>query len=466
MVRTPRVRIVASSWVEEADARLDAGHYGESWYEGIEALEHSGLQLQELGKLCGRMWHPVQDQARSNFKRVYTEPQYGIPFVSSRDMFWLPLRPHRFLSKLMPKLPDLMVPRGWVVVSRSGTLGNPLYINATLSRIAISDHVIRLEPLSVTGPYLYGFLSSTIGQKLITRGGYGSTVEELEPKHLALIPVPRSGTVEREVTRLIEAAYDLRDESQYLFSAAERDLYLSCGLAPFTSEDVEYLGESPPKAFVVTASELGIRFDASHHVPIARSAIHKLRAGRFEPVRLQDTSAAVTRPGRFKRVYVGPEHGVPFFQPSYVPAFRPHQVKFISKRANARDIDACMLQADDILVTRSGTAARCCLVTAPIQGWAGSDDLLRVTPGDDWEAAFLTAFMLTDYARHQILAEVYGGVIDHVDEIHVEGVLCPLPPTDVQVHVGGLIRAAYDARDRANALEDEALHMIDEAICR
>jgi type I restriction enzyme S subunit len=263
----------------------------------------------------------------------------------------------------------------------------------------------------------------------------------------------------------VVSAYDLRDKAQRLFDDADALLHDACHIGRFEESDIEYLADGLPRVFATASPELRGRFDASHHVPVARSAVHKLGRGSFDLVRLHDTTARVVRPDRFKRVYVdASQHGVPFFQPSYVPLFRPQQHKFISRVANADVLEECMLKANTILVTRSGTAAKCCLVTNAFEGWAGSDDLLRVTPGDDWDPGFLTAFLMTPYARHQVLAEVYGGVIDHVDEGHVSGVYCPQADFDVQRAVGDLIRQAYAARDRANETEEEAFRLLDDAV--
>jgi type I restriction enzyme S subunit len=341
-----------------------------------------------------------------------------------------------------------------------------LYINKTMAAAAISDHAIRLEPTSVGSGYLYAYLMSKCGQALVDRGSYGSTVDELEPRHLADIPVPRLGKLEGRIDALVLESATLRDEAQELFDAAENELHDQCGISLFTEYDIEYLSDELPRSFVVRSFELGGRFDASHHVPVARSAVHKLEAGTHPLVRLGDTSATVFRPERFKRVYVGVEYGIPFFQPSFVPLYRPQQYKYISQRANADVLPDCMLVPDSILVTRSGTAGRCCFVTEAFAGWAGSDDLLRIIAGNDWDPAFLAAFFMTPYARHQILAEVYGGVIDHVDEAHLEGVLCPSVPLQEQQRTAELVRDAYAARDRANNLEDEALGLVDDAILR
>jgi type I restriction enzyme, S subunit len=80
-----------------------------------------------------------------------------------------------------------------------------------------------------------------------------------------------------------------------------------------------------------------------------------------------------------------------------------------------------------------------------------------VFPKIDYDSGFLTAFFLTPYAKHQILAQVYGGVVDHVDEDHIADVFCPNVPMAEQQPIGNLIRFAFESRDKANTLEDEAI---------
>lgn len=456
----PRTVTVRSTWFGE-DSRLDAGHYDEGTYALEEALNTSGLRIDRLVDLCGTMWHPVQKQARSNFKRIYTRPEHGVPFLSSRSMFSLPLKTERYLSRLMPKLPDLMVQEGWIVVSRSGTLGNVLYVNDALAQAALSDHAIRVEPTGALSGYVYAYLRSPLGQAQVSKGGYGSTVEELEPKHLGEVLVARLGDViEQAVHDLVVTAARLRSESNERFAQAEDALLRACDLSLFAEDDVEYLSAPPPKTFAVSSGELENRLDASHHLPIVRSVVGKLGRSRVKLMSLGQTSARVSRPNRFKRVYVDSEHGLPFFQPSYVPLYQPQQYKYLSRKANEDVLEECVLKPDTILVTRSGSAAKACLVTEAFSGWIGSDDLIRIVPGEEWDAGFLAAFVMTDYARHQMLAEVYGGVIDHINEPHVKGILVPMPDPSDQKVVGDLLRSAYAARDEAAELDDQAVTLL------
>jgi type I restriction enzyme S subunit len=458
---------LTSNWLYEEDSRFDATTYAEAAFSVLASLKASRLPKELLGTLCGTIWHPVQNQARSNFKRIYTKAEHGVGFVSSRSMFAFPQRPEKFLSKRMPKLADLMVPEGWLLVSRSGTVGNVLLVNRTLAALAITDHAIRVEPAHVFAGYLYAFMASRFGQPLIARGIYGSTVDELEPKHIARIPVPLLPREMREDihTRIVQA-YDLRAEANAILDLADKELHDAMGVSPFTEDDIEYLGaQQDPRAFGIASTDLGSRFDATNHIPIVRSVHHKLEKGAFRLIRLGDTDTRIFQPGRFKRIYVEDAvQGVPFFQPSYVSLFRANQNDFISRKANASELGDCMLKENSILITRSGTAGKACLVTGDLTGWAGSDDLIRLFPETQFDPGYLTAFFLTPFARHQVLAQLYGGVVDHVDVEHVANVLCPDVPIEKQKIVGAKVGQAYKKKDEANSKERETVAELEQLI--
>src|SRR6266516_5384544 len=103
---------IGSRWLYGGDSRFDASSYAAGAIQALEAIEACPHEKRPLSTLVGTLWHPVQDQARSNFKRIYTSREHGVPFVGSREMFSLPVRPARFLSERMPKLGDLLIPEG------------------------------------------------------------------------------------------------------------------------------------------------------------------------------------------------------------------------------------------------------------------------------------------------------------------------------------------------------------------
>lgn len=456
---------VSSRWVYEDDSRLDATTYSEGAFQALDAIEACRFEKRTISSLCGTIWHPVQNQARSNFKRIYTAEAHGIPFVSTRDMFFYPLQPARFLSRRMPKLGDLMVPQGWLVVSRSGTVGNILYVGEALAKCAISDHTIRIQPKEVPAGYLYAFLSSAYGQPLIARGIYGATVDEVEPKHLAVIPVP----IAPERTKLaihekVMCAYAIRDAGNELFSLATEQLYTLLNVGKFNEEDVQYLGSNAPRAFPVSSDDLGDRLDASHHLPVAQSAVAKLRTSSFPLVQLKERVDDVHVAPRFARVYVQEGYGTPLLQGSHAPSMRPSDLKFISKRMTVK-MERWIIRQGMVLITRSGTIGRTIVVSSKQDGWAGSEHLLRIRPkAGVTHPGFLSLFLTTAYGQHQLNAKIYGGVVDELTAEDTEIIWIPDVPFDLQKPIGEKIVKAYEMRDEANSLEDEAIAEIEAVV--
>lgn len=455
-----------SKFIYAEDSRLDATAYSAEAWRAIQYIDAVPGFHSPLGELCGTIWHPVQNQARSNFKRIYVEKKHGVPFVGSREMFFLPLRPNKFLSRRIPKLNDLMVPEGWLLISRSGTVGNVLFVYKRLSKCAITDHAIRIEPTKVQAGFLYAFLASRFGQPLIMQGKYGSTVDELEPKHIASIPVPLFDERKRqEIHVKIIKAYALRDRANELLDVAEKELHGVMGIEPFDESDIEYFGDpGEVKAFEIDSSELGDRFDATCHTPIVRSAIDKLSTGKHKLVPLSDRVQGIYLAPRFARVYVESLHGTPLLQGSHVLMLRIHDLKHISNTRTDR-MARWIIREGTVLITCSGTIGRVAITTRKMDGWAASQHILRVIPRTGvTDPGFLTAFLMTPFGQHQLKARIYGGVVDELTDRDTALCMIPDVPFKLQQRIGHKVSKAFELRDRANELEKEAISRVEELI--
>lgn len=447
-----------SGHLYSGDCRLDAGAYAESAARVLDMLATSG-PTERLDAVCGTVWHPVQTQARSNFKRIYTDAIHGVPFVSSRSMFFFPFRAEKFLSTRIPKIRDLMVPAGWLLLSRSGTVGNVLYVSPRLARYAFTDHAIRIEPKTVPPGYLYAFLSSQFGKVLIAKGIYGGTVAELEPGHIGPFPVPRIGEqAETEIHKAIVSAYAMRDAASALIEEAEAELRTVVGVEPFDTADIEYLGNATePRAFAVGSGALNDRLDATSHTPVVRSVVHKLQGGRFPLARIGDRVDRVYVAPRFARIYVDQAFGVPLLQGRQLPMMRVTDLKFISKTQTAH-LDRWIIHAGWVLVTCSGTLGRVAVSTPMQDGWAASQHILRIVPRPKVsDAGFLAAFLAQSFGQYQLQAKSYGGVVSELTEDDTAAILMPDVPYELQCRIGAKVVDAYAMRDLATGLETAAI---------
>jgi type I restriction enzyme, S subunit len=340
----------------------------------------------------------------------------------------------------------------------------------------LTHDLIRVVPnQSVAAGYLHAYLSSWIGQALISKDQYGSAIKHLEPHHLGSVLVPLLPVDEREAVHAeIMRAYVLRDEANQLLDEADQMLHQMLELPRFDETQVPYLATPPrslttrpamphPRAFIVKASVLHERLDSSYHVPVTRTVVDLLHRGKWPIVALRELTRDIHLPPRFKRIYVKKEYGVPFLRPSNLPQIRPYDLGYISRLTGV--LDSLILHKGDVLITTDGTVGRIGMVTSRLAGWAGSNNIARVTYGhQDFRNGFLAAFLSTPYGFHQLVREIYGGVIDHIEGAQIESVLIPNPPKDIQAAVGELVTVAYEKKDEATVVEEAAVSKLERAL--
>lgn len=123
------------------------------------------------------------------FKRIYVKE--GIFFLGGSDIMQRIPSSEKQLSISKTKgLDSLMVKEGWILVTCGGTIGNSVYVDSEITKCAASQHILRLIPKDIPAGYLFAFINSNFGKKIIQRYTYGSVIPQIEPSHIGLIPVP------------------------------------------------------------------------------------------------------------------------------------------------------------------------------------------------------------------------------------------------------------------------------------
>lgn len=124
------------------------------------------------------------------FKREYVKK--GVTFLGGADiMMAIPDSNKKLSFRQVENMPELLVQRGWILVTCGGTIGNTVCIDNQLARCAISQHVMRVVPKEGTlKGFLYAFLSSNTGHDLINLYTSGSVIPQIEAHHLERVPIP------------------------------------------------------------------------------------------------------------------------------------------------------------------------------------------------------------------------------------------------------------------------------------
>lgn len=457
---------VPARWLQADDFRLDAAFYAEKAFLALRVLRESGLHIKPLGD--SGITQAVFNLSR--FKRIYTsDPSEGWPYLGANEVFAFRPKSHRWLArdKAPPNSDKHFVKAGWLLVSCSGVVGRCILAGERLEPFFITHDLIRI--ISVLPPgYLYAYLSSWIGQALLTHQEYGGTISHLEPQHVARIPVPVLPAEEMNaIHKRVILAYAMREKARRLLDEAERLLILRLGLAPFDEPQVPYLfGCRKPEIFSVRVGEMCGRLDASFHTPATKAVIKSLRDGKYPLIPLSEVAHKIVIPPRFKRIYVAPEHGVPFLRPSDMLMIKPYDLKFLS-RSVTQVLDSLMLNEGEVLVATDGTVGEIGYVTKYLRGWAGSNNLARISCGQGKEVSrngYIAAFLMSSYGYHQLTRETYGGVVDHLEEEHLAKVLLPDAPQEIQEEIGQRVIKAFELKDKANILENRIIAYLEQKL--
>lgn len=463
--RTTPISTVLAHRLYQDDLRLDAGYYSDKVGLALSVIERFPGEVRKLTDAVEECF------VLGRFKRVYaSSANEGWPYLSASDSLSFRPTSDRWIA---PAHAPAQAKRhfakpGWILLSASGTVGRPVLVTERLSKFFLTHDLLRIVPSQdVPSGYLYAYISTWVGQALITKEKYGGAIKHLEPHHLYSIPIPLVSEREREeIDGRIQEVYQLREGANKLLDEADALLYSELNLPRFNGDLVEYLPQpaidsimpfAPPslRAFEVKLSEIEGRLDASYHIPLAKSAVEALGHCSY-PICPLSSVARVYLPGRFRRVYVSSEYGVPFLQGSHIPFMRPYDLKYLSRRSE-RDLGQCRVEHLWILITRSGTIGRVSLVSKYIHGWAASEHLIRIIAEDSYNPGYIATFLMSPYGQYQLLSKIYGGVVDELTVEDTGNILIPIPSKGIQDKIGNKVIEAFEMKDAASAIESETI---------
>ena len=402
-------------------------------------------------------------------KRHYVEMKHinATGFLGSSEMLdCMPIPVKYMLND--ESADDLRVEEHTVLISRSGTIGNVTFVGKTLSKFLVSEHAIRIKCKEYPG-YVYAFLRSHIGKTVVCSTKFGAVIQEIEPEHLATIPIPDAPKeIKERIHNLIVRSYELRDESNALIDQATQLLIDELHLPDTQDFDVkDYKKNAPVETYSVKLSDMNGRADASYHVPIVDAIVEHLKKYADEVTTVGDPriSNTVLLPPRFARVYVDEGYGRVLVGGKQLYELDPSGKKYLSNTKHKKLLDQLEVYQNTVLITRSGTIGKVAFAPKHWEHWIPSDHIIRVVPANDAIAGYLYIFLCSDYGHELITRYTYGSVVDEIDDNHVRQIAIPLLKNkEIQKRINDLALAANEKRYEAYKLEQQALCIMDNEV--
>ena len=225
---------------------------------------------------------------------------------------------------------------------------------------------------------------------------------------------------------------------------------------------------APVETFSVKLSQMAGRADASYHVPIVDEIIEHLKKHAEELTVVGDKriSKNIVLAGVFKRTYVEEEYGYPFLGGKEITQLNPKTEKYLSKPIHkSRYEKELKVSENTILVTDRGTIGTTTLVPKHWNGYAVSQNILKLIPASNDIAGYTYIFLSSDYGRALLRRQTYGSVVDMIDDHSLASVEIPLLKSkEIQSKINALALQANQKRYEAYLLEQRALKVMDDEV--
>jgi type I restriction enzyme, S subunit len=456
-----KTKSVPIAWVRRWGLRLDTSPYLGGAVEARIKLESLAVKKDELQHLTKNGMAGIVNAGR--IKRLWVEaPDHGTRFLSSTDILRADLSTCSLISnKAVHANPKLIIHQGWTLITRAGTVGRMAYARSDMDGMACTEDVLRVIPDTgkIRSGYLYAFLGSRFGIPLVTSGTYGAIIQHIEPEHIADLPVPRlTEAVERKAHELIERAAANRVRATELLSDAQSRFQFVLG------KPSESLKESLWTS--VRAKTLAARCDAFYYSPKCLWARKAFDTAQCDNLPLGNV-ASVFIPGIFKRLYASdPSFGCPYITGGDVFETTPASDRFLMNRV--ADEYQLRVAKGVILIQEAGQIGgligRSVLVGSHLDGFAVSNNMIRVVANDDADVGYIFTALSSEPGVILITRESAGSSIPHLDAERVRQIRIPWAHNEIRHEISRLVIDARNLRDEAINNDHQAITLIEQAI--
>ena len=173
-----------------------------------DELDNLGVSISETGRL----------------KQIFVDEEYGVPFLTSGEIFRLHYEPVRFLSKRLLSEGEWETQEGDLLLARSGQvggiIGRGVWADRRFAGGCVSVDVVRISAQNsrIVPGYLYAYFFLTdVGYRQLVRTAAGSSIPHLLVPDVRRLMIPRCHeNVENKINELVWKAGNKRANAQEL----------------------------------------------------------------------------------------------------------------------------------------------------------------------------------------------------------------------------------------------------------
>ena len=406
------------------------------------------------------------------FSRVFVKnDKHGVLYLAASDTVMENLDTGRYLSKKqVSELSYLLLGKGWILVTCSGTLGNTSYTSQLYEGKIATHDLIRIVPNEeiLLGGCLYAFLSSSFGYYQLTQSKFGGVVKHVNETQAGDVLVPDFPLVfQTKIDRLIKDSANRREEAQNCLDKALR-LFLDANRLEIDPVLLEREERRICNNWVLAKEQImDCSFKAMNYSRRSHRLFQILEQTDF--VRLSDFLAGPFRMGSrasFKRI--GAEYnGVDIVSQSDIHRRNPKnfkQVRVKSERENSRVCRASLIMPSAGTLGENEIFTKPLLVRNNFEGKLLSEVIGTFDCKSEEDAAYLFIFLSSKIGFRLLRNMTCGTNLMYPQWAFMKDI--PIPICDKQSYneIANLVLQAFDYRSIANDKENEAISMIEDEI--
>lgn len=466
-----KVAAAKYNWIKETDLRLGADYHLSDGPKTKRILEKSPFNKISLNKAAKDIF------LGSRFKRVFVEDsEKGYPYLTGSDMVKADLDSGKYLSKKYTEQQEtLMIDKGWILVSCSGTLGNTVFTNDDfVGRIGTHD-LIRIIPneVEIQPGFLYAYLSSKYGYSLLTQASYGGVVKHIEPHHIADLPIPLFPPDQQQrIHDLVVQAAELREEGNRLLRKAEEKFMTHANLPVLAKDDYEYFGahsgERTTSMFKVNIREVSPLTVNAFNYSRKINRIKKIVEQKTPNITLAEclNDEGIFTTGSFKRLELDSPKSIQLINQSDI--FNIDKTgKFIARIYVKTEN---LVEYGEVLIAGVGTLGenetfcRCVFANEELEGQLISGEFLRLKTNSKVPSGYLFAYLSSPYGFRLIRSTHSGTKLCRPIKELLKEIPVPILDIAVMTEIDQMVKKAHTMRYNALLKEHQAITQIETEI--
>lgn len=410
-------------------------------------------------------------------KRVYTQHDFGYPFLSNSDASSSnPLTTCKYSSKKYGYDETALLKGGMILTGRVGAIGQTTFVPKYWERYKMmgSDNIIRIvvKPEYRNG-FIYAYLASKVGKLSFWKHATGGVQPFITDAMVGSLPIPQfPDTFQKEVDNLMHEASRLREEATDELNEAEKILKRAAKLRDLTAEDYDYYGLNNSgrkvSCFVRKRKDIDTTtINAFNH----SERIRKTKASMpCETVPLKEVllDGDTFSTGSFPRVEVKEGYGVMLINQKDI-FDTIVRGKYISKRNVKTDN---LVKYGEVLIAGVGTLGenetfcRTTFANEDLVGQLISGEFIRMKTNKEMPSGYLYAWLASDYG-FRLLRNLQTGtkLCRPIPRLVLE-LPVPIVESNVMEEIDKMVKEAYTKRYRANCNERKAISIVEQEIER